>query len=719
MRKRFIQPVPPLPATPAAPVPSGPEEGTPESGQAAVSGDETVVRSVIPPEALALRKDTAPKLDRVEDSPALVWPPPEDDLSGWEVLHLQSGGHTIIEPTRPTEPITAKGLTPEPTTDLTTPEPAPGIDDTIEPAIEVPPPAATLVFPTAFQRTGSSTPVPSPFHLETGDAALPETQVIEPMMLPAIERALDPLTKPGEPPTTPRATPYTPASPSSPGLKPSTTDFAWPTPTSGPQPAYWQDEPVAHEDTDPGLRTRILPAPPRFDPPRAPALFDPPRTGGAGAETPGSDAASVSGVGRRHDTAPGRVVDQPAEPRPSLVDTLPTGIKLSSLYPKGVPPAPPISAGDAVIHPAPPFPPSPTPAEDAGVSTRGGIPTPAPRAGLHFGSFGWRVVIGVLAVALLAQLAWMSYRTLRPSAGGVVPATLVVESSPAGATVLVDGHVAGTTPFRGEVPPGDHQLEVRSGDARRTLPIALQAGTLSSYTVELAAVAPPKEEAAPASAEIEIRSDPSGARVSVDGVARGTTPVVVSSLAPGRHQVQVSGPFRAVTRTVSVSPGQRALLVVTPARSNEGEGETTPPVRPAGGRGTFSIQSPLVLRIMRNGDFIGTSEDARIQMPAGTHDVSFENDAVGFRESRSIEVVAGRHVSIPVELPQGTLNINARPWAEVFVDGQKVGDTPIASLALPIGAHEIVYRHPNFPERRVTVIVRVGVAGRSFVDFTK
>jgi hypothetical protein len=46
------------------------------------------------------------------------------------------------------------------------------------------------------------------------------------------------------------------------------------------------------------------------------------------------------------------------------------------------------------------------------------------------------------------------------------------------------------------------------------------------------------------------------------------------------------------------------------------------------------------------------------------------------------------------------MNINALPWAEVFVDGARVGDTPLANVMQPIGDHEIVFRHPQLGEKR-------------------
>ena len=84
----------------------------------------------------------------------------------------------------------------------------------------------------------------------------------------------------------------------------------------------------------------------------------------------------------------------------------------------------------------------------------------------------------------------------------------------------------------------------------------------------------------------------------------------------------------------------------------------------------------------------------------------------------NFEVKTGAPTRVSVAVPDGTLNVNARPWAEVFVDGTLIGETPIGNYALPIGAHELVLRHPEFGERRQTVLIVVGRTVRVVVDFT-
>ena len=81
-----------------------------------------------------------------------------------------------------------------------------------------------------------------------------------------------------------------------------------------------------------------------------------------------------------------------------------------------------------------------------------------------------------------------------------------------------------------------------------------------------------------------------------------------------------------------------------------------------------------------------------------------------------VTVTAGKVMTLPLEVPRGVVNLNASPWAEVFVDGQRVGETPIGNLAMTIGPHEIVFRHPQFGEKRHAVSVTVGVPVRLSVE---
>ena len=71
-----------------------------------------------------------------------------------------------------------------------------------------------------------------------------------------------------------------------------------------------------------------------------------------------------------------------------------------------------------------------------------------------------------------------------------------------------------------------------------------------------------------------------------------------------------------------------------------------------------------------------------------------------------------------VTIPNGSLSLNALPWANVTLDGKALtGTTPFANLDVPLGPHEIVWNHPQLGERRETVIVTAKAPVRRVLDW--
>jgi hypothetical protein len=125
---------------------------------------------------------------------------------------------------------------------------------------------------------------------------------------------------------------------------------------------------------------------------------------------------------------------------------------------------------------------------------------------------------------------------------------------------------------------------------------------------------------------------------------------------------------------------------------------------------------PFTVEIREKGQMLGTSETDRLMIAAGQHELELVNQPLGYRATRTITVTAGKLVTLTLEIPRGVVNLNASPWAEVFVDGQRVGETPIGNLSMPIGPHEIVFKHPQLGEKRHAVSVTAGVPVRISVE---
>jgi PEGA domain len=135
--------------------------------------------------------------------------------------------------------------------------------------------------------------------------------------------------------------------------------------------------------------------------------------------------------------------------------------------------------------------------------------------------------------------------------------------------------------------------------------------------------------------------------------------------------------------------------------------------------GGFRVSAPFEVHVLDNERVLGSSTDGPMVAAAGRHEFEFVNSVIGYRVRRVVDIKAGQITSVSVAMPNGTLNINAVPWAAVWIDGNSLGDTPIGNLSVPAGEHEILFRHPQLGERREKAIVRADTATRVTVNLER
>jgi hypothetical protein len=56
----------------------------------------------------------------------------------------------------------------------------------------------------------------------------------------------------------------------------------------------------------------------------------------------------------------------------------------------------------------------------------------------------------------------------------------------------------------------------------------------------------------------------------------------------------------------------------------------------------------------------------------------------------------------------GWLQVVVIPWAEVFIGGESIGQTPMGKVRAAVGQHALALRHPELGERQQTVVIRPG-----------
>jgi hypothetical protein len=311
-----------------------------------------------------------------------------------------------------------------------------------------------------------------------------------------------------------------------------------------------------------------------------------------------------------------------------------------------------------------------------------------------------RAVLAAAALVIIAGGGALASRYVT-GAGPSTPSTgtLVVQSNPAGVQVFVDGVDRGQTPARLSVPVGAHILELRGRGVPRVIPLNITAGAEVSQYLEFANT--------PETGSLRVETQPAGAKVIVDGTDRGVAPVTISDLLPGDHEVILQTPTASARHVVNVQAGGTASIVtpVAPAAAAAG------PVS-----GWLTVKAPFSLDIREEGRIIGTTDADKLMLAAGRHDIELVNETLGYRVTRVVQVQPGKVASLSIDLPKGVVHLNAIPWAEVWLDGQRVGETPIGNLSVPIGAHEIVFRHPQFGEKRHAISVTMSGPTRVSVD---
>ena len=232
----------------------------------------------------------------------------------------------------------------------------------------------------------------------------------------------------------------------------------------------------------------------------------------------------------------------------------------------------------------------------------------------------------------------------------------------------------------------------------------LQGDTAAAKAAPTTATPAPAAASAPAVATattgvLTVDTQPAGAKVLLDGAPAGQTPLRLAAVAPGRHTVTVITENASMKRTVRVEAGKTAALDI-PVLS-----------------GWVAVHAPIVLDVVEGRRSLGTTEQGRILLAPGRHTLTVSNRDLTYSSVHTVRIGAGEEAVLNLK-PTGRVNLNAQPWAEVWIDGARAGETPLANLQVPLGPRTFVFKHPQFGERKITATVTTTPSALS-VDFTK
>jgi len=247
---------------------------------------------------------------------------------------------------------------------------------------------------------------------------------------------------------------------------------------------------------------------------------------------------------------------------------------------------------------------------------------------------------GVYTVTLTATNAQGSntvsrtnYITVTAPAPDPTTGSVSVQSTPAAANVFLDGTLVGLTPVTvSGVAPGSHQVRIeKTGYEPYQMTASVSAG---ATTVVSAALVPVQD---PTTGSVNIQSTPAGANAFLDGTLVGLTPVTVSGVTPGSHQVRIEKTgYEPYQMTASVSAGATTLVsavltpgptptTTTPAPTPTATTPQPTPTQTSAGEGTLYIRSsPFGARVLVDDVYRGLTPLLLPNVPAGTRQVTLE-----------------------------------------------------------------------------------------------
>lgn len=263
-----------------------------------------------------------------------------------------------------------------------------------------------------------------------------------------------------------------------------------------------------------------------------------------------------------------------------------------------------------------------------------------------------------------------------------LPGKLNVDTGGVAAVVSVDGVEVGPAPGVLSIPAGERTLIVRAPhyvDYITNLTIN-GAGEAQDLHANLQT----------AWGALKLLSIPEGARVTVDGVDAGVTPVTVPAAA-GVRRVQLAAPgWKTWESSVVLQAGE--TLGVGPVKLGQPDAHLIVRSEPAGADATVG------------GTHLGRTP-AEIDLPSGiAHEVVLS--APGYKNwTRAVFAEPGSKLSVTARLEPILVRVaiqGAPADAEVIVDGVSRGTAP-QSLQLPATEHRVEVRKVGFQTFKTTV----------------
>jgi hypothetical protein len=281
--------------------------------------------------------------------------------------------------------------------------------------------------------------------------------------------------------------------------------------------------------------------------------------------------------------------------------------------------------------------------------------------------------------------------------------SIAVESQPSGAQIYFNGDYRGLAPLTiSDVWPGKYTIEAEmTGYRPYTTSVTVTSGFRSSVYCPLSKL--------DTSGSLYILSQPTNSNVYLDGVYRGTTPLTLNNLAATTHVLQLdhSGCY------------DWKSSVDVPAGGTKTISATLNPLPVSSTGWVYVSSSPGGASVSIDGVFFGqTPSSGSLKLnniPVGDHTVALSmNGYQPFSTVTSVTANTVSEVSIILQplapaSSKGGLSVSSTPsGANVFVDNNFIGITPLTVNNLAVGSHTLTLKSDGYQEYSTTVQINAG-----------
>lgn len=163
------------------------------------------------------------------------------------------------------------------------------------------------------------------------------------------------------------------------------------------------------------------------------------------------------------------------------------------------------------------------------------------------------------------------------------------------------------------------------------------------------------------------------------------------------HPAQVETPAELVPPPPTL-PSKIAARAPTPEPP---PADVVPDRRIVAGTGILAISSPGSVDIYEDDAYLG-SVPVSLELSAGEHTLEYRH---GSLRKILTHVINRNQTTKATVVFDVTVQVNSRPWSEVFLDGverKDLGQTPLSGVRVPIGG-VLIFENPQFQAKRYRV----------------